>query len=69
MEINRPVTVEFNYYNEDNEFDDDVNLTFRTTPDMTIGQLHAFCKRFAIALSFSPKQVEEAFGEDIEDRI
>ena len=69
MEIKRPVTVEFNYYNDDNEFDDNVDLTFRTTPDMTIGTLHSFCKSFAVALGFSPEQVEEAFGKDIEDRI
>ena len=69
MEINRPVTVSFNYYDEDNEFAPDVDLTFRTTPDMTIGELHSFCKRFAIALSFSPELVDEVFGEDIEDRI
>lgn len=69
MEIKRPVTVEFNYYNEDNDLDDDVNLTFRTTANMTIGTLHSFCKLFVMALGFSHEQVERAFGEDIEDRI
>lgn len=69
MEINRPVTVEFNYYDNDNELATDVDLTFRTTPDMTLGELHSFCKMFAIALSFSPEQVEEAFGENIEDKF
>lgn len=69
MEINRSVTVEFNYYDSDNKFAPDVDLTFRTTPNMTIGELHDFCKKFAITLGYSHKQVEEIFGEDVEDRI
>lgn len=69
MEIKRPVTVNFNYYDEDNEFAPDTELTFRTTTDMTIGELHSFCKKFAIALGFTSEQAEEAFGENIEDRI
>lgn len=67
MEIKRPVTVEFNYYNEDNDLDDDVNLTFRTTADMTIERLHTFCKYFAISLGFSQETVEKTFGGDIYD--
>lgn len=69
MEIKRPVTVEFNYYNEDNDLDDDVNLTFRTTEDMRIGRLHSFCKSFAVSLGFSHEQVERVFGEDTNEEI
>lgn len=69
MEIKRPVTVEFNYYNNDNDLDDDVNLTFRTTANMTIGRLHSFCKSFAVSVGFSHEQVERAFGEDISEEI
>ena len=69
MEINRPVTVEFNYYDEDNEYAPDINLTFRTTTDMTIGTLHNFCKMFAKALGYNDKLVEEVFGEYYDDRI
>ena len=68
-DIKRPITIEFDYYNEQNDFAPDINLTFRTVYPMTIGELKNFCKRFAIALSYTPDMVEEAFGPDIEDRI
>ena len=69
MEITRPITIEFNYYNDDNEFAPNVNLTFRTTPDMTIGELQSFCKKFAKALGYADESVEEVFGEYYDDRI
>ena len=68
-DIKRPITVEFNYYNEHNEFSADTNLTFRTTDPMTLGELKNFCKRFAYALSFDASAIEEVFGPDGEDRI
>ncbi len=69
MEIKRPVTIGFTRYDEQNEFAADVDLTFRTTSYMTLGELHSFCKRFALTLGFSPEAIEEYFGEDQEDRI
>ena len=68
MEIKRPVTIEFDYYNDNNEFAPNVNLTFQSTEGMTIGTLHRFCNKFAITLGYSSETVEEAFGEDIDDR-
>lgn len=67
--IKRPITVDFNYYDENNKFAPDITLTFRTGEAMTIGELHGFCKKFAIALGYSTELVEEIFGEDSEDRI
>lgn len=69
MEIKRPISIGFTRYDESNEFAADVDLTFRTTSDMTLGELHSFCKRFALALGYSFEAVEEYFGEDQEDRL
>lgn len=63
MEIKRPVSIGFTRYDESNEFAADVDLTFRTTSDMALGELHEFCKRFALALGFSSNAVEEYFGD------
>lgn len=69
MEIERPVTIEFQHWDEENRFAPDVDLTFKTTTGMTLGELHGFCKSFAIVLGYAPERVNEVFGEDIEDRI
>ena len=69
IEIERPVTIGFTRYDEKNEFAADVDLTFRTTSGMTLGELHSFCERFALVLGYNPETVEEYFGEDQEDMI
>lgn len=66
MEIKRPVSIGFTRYDEANEFAADVDLTFRTTSGMTLGELQRFCKRFALALGYSSKAIDEYFGEDQE---
>lgn len=65
--IERPVTVEFQYWNEINPYAADIDMTFRARECMGLNELHSFCKKFAIALGYSPKAVEEVFGEDVID--
>ena len=42
----------------------DVYLSFNCSEDLTMNELVSFFRRFAIALSFSPKSVEDYLGEE-----
>lgn len=41
-----------------------VYLSFDCSEDLTMSELVSFFRRFAIALSFSPKSVEDYLGEE-----
>lgn len=69
-EIERNEHFEFQYWNDTNEFANDVDINFHVAEDKsTIGNLQRMCKIFARALGYSEKSIEEVFGEDYEDRI
>lgn len=55
----------FSYIDEDGT---NTSLSFSIDTDkMNLYKFHDMCKRFALALTYSPEQVEEIFGETIYD--
>lgn len=58
-------TVGFFYKENDNEFSNDVKLEFSVYPSADIHTIHRLCKQFCLALGFSEKSVDDAFGESI----
>ena len=56
--------ISFSFHPENKENHNDFYLNFFVSENMTIGELHRLCKRFALTLGYSEKNVEEAFGED-----
>lgn len=69
-EIERNEHFEFQYWNDTNEYANDVDMSFRVAESKsTIGNLQRMCKAFARTLGYSEKSIEEVFGEDYEDRI
>ena len=61
MDKNKNATLNFSFYPEDYP---DVDLTFHCSEDLTMSELVSFFRRFAIALSFSPKSIDDYFGEE-----
>jgi len=55
--------ISFSFHSDNKEDYNDFYLNFIVSKDMTVWDLHRFCKRFALALGYSEKNVEEAFGE------
>ena len=56
--------VSFSFHPDNKEDCNEFYLNFFVNKGMTIGELHRLCKRFALALGYSEKNVEDAFGED-----
>lgn len=61
MEEEKNATLNFSFYPEHYP---DVELTFHCSEDLTMSELVNFFRRFAIALSFSPKTIEDYLGEE-----
>ena len=61
MEEAKNATLSFSFYPEHYS---DVDLTFHCSEDLTMSELVNFFRRFAIALSFSPKTIEDYLGEE-----
>jgi len=61
MEKDKNATLNFSFYSDDYP---DVDLSFQCSEDLTLNELISFFRRFAIALSFSPKSVEDCLGEE-----
>lgn len=61
MEEAKNATIGFSFYPEHYP---DVDLTFHCSEDLTMSELISFFRRFAIALSFSPKTIEDYLGEE-----
>ena len=59
--MEKNATVNFSFRSEDYP---DVDLSFECNEDITMSELVNFFRRFAIAMSFSPKTVEDYLGED-----
>lgn len=56
--------VSFSFHTDNKEDCNDFYLNFIVSEDMTIWELHRLCKRFALALGYAEKNVEDVFGED-----
>lgn len=49
-----------------NHWAEDIKASFEVPEDSyTIASYHRFCKRFGIAMGYSPELVEEYFGETV----
>lgn len=59
--MEKNATVNFSFRSEDYP---DVDLSFDCNEDLTMSELVDFFKRFAVAMSFSSKTVEDYLGED-----
>ena len=64
MEEKRFDQVSFSFHSDNKEDCNDFYLNFIVSEDMTIWELHRLCKRFALALGYAEKNVEDVFGED-----
>ena len=64
MEEKRFDQVSFSFHTDNKEDCNDFYLNFIVSEDMTIWELHRLCKRFALALGYAEKNVEDVFGED-----
>ena len=70
MEIKRNEHFEFQYWNDTNEYANDIDLIFRVAEDKSsLSTLHKMCKSFARTLGYLGPAIEEMFGADYEDRI
>ena len=61
MPEEKNATINFGFYSKDYP---DVYLSFYCNEDLDMKELVDYFKRFAIAMSFSPKTVEDYLGED-----
>lgn len=57
------VTLTFSHIPDKSSSEENVTLRFIVKDEMHISELHALCKRFALALGYADKSVEEYFGE------
>lgn len=44
-------------------FEENVSLRFKVKDGIHISEFHALCKRFALAVGYTEKTVEDYFGE------
>ena len=57
------VTLTFSQIPDKSSSEENVALRFIVKDEMHISELHALCTRFALALGYADKSVEEYFGE------
>lgn len=58
---------QFIYINEDNEFNREAStIKFNIPDDLTIGEFKIMCIRMASAMGYSPKNIEDSFGDGSE---
>ena len=57
----------FYFIDTTNEYANDVHLMFSAYPDMHISKLHSLCRRFALALGYTEKTVDDYFGEEYDE--
>lgn len=48
---------------DEDSFEENVTLKFRVKDGIHISEFHALCKRFALAVGYTEKTVEDYFGE------
>lgn len=49
------------FYGEDDEYNIDIDITFKTVEPITCSDFYDFCKRAAYAYGFHPEVIERTF--------
>ena len=64
MEVDKPVTIEFNYYDYNDVAVPDLDLTFRNSSIVTITEFFNYCKIFAKAIGYPEDLIEIMFDKE-----